>query len=283
MQRLVQVLVLLLALVACNLEQEIELDLPAYEEKIILEAYLEAGQSYRLLLTRSSSYFSPFPTNLLETFNQLLVNDAEVVITYQGNQIVLDNVPFIDPETDKIFNYSSNQMVPFDTINPFNLSITLADGVVISGATTFLPVVPIDSIVYEFKNAVSEKDSARVLTYFNDPIDQENFYRRAIYKYKKGELEEQQDFVSDDRIVEDVVVFGTGYNFKLGDTVLNRIYHIDESYYRFFNSLQLAVEGNGNPFGQPSPIIPSIQSSDGQAIGVFTTLNFSEEVTIIEK
>lgn len=283
MRQLFPFAILLLILVACNLEQEIELDLPAYEEKIILEAYLEAGQNYRLLLTRSSSFFSPFPTNLEETFSQLLVSDAEVVITHRGEQITLDNVPTIDIETGKIFNYSANQTVPFDTIHPFELSITLADGAVINSTTKFLPVIPIDSIVYEFKERASVRDSARVLTYFNDPIDQDNFYRRTIYKYKGGELEEQQDFVSDDRIVEDVVVFGTGYNFKLGDTVLNRIYHIDEGYYRFLNSLQLAVDGNGNPFGQPSPLISSVQSSDGRAIGIFTTLNFSEKETIIER
>ncbi|MEM6376721.1 MAG: DUF4249 family protein [Bacteroidota bacterium] len=276
-------IVLMIVLFACNLEQEIELDLPAYEEKVIVEAYLKAGENYQLLLSRSSSFFSPFPTNIQETVEQLLLNGAEVVITHQGNQIVLDNVPVIDPESGKIFNYSSNQTIPFDTINPFELSITLDDGSIISSTTQFLPVIPIDSIVYEFSGVTRGEDSARVLTYFNDPRGQENFYRRTIYKYKAGELEEQQDFTSDDRIVEDVVVFGTGYNFKFGDTVLNRIYHINEDYYLFLNSLQFAVDANGNPFGQPSPIISGVQSSDKPVIGIFTTLSFSEEVTIIER
>ena len=274
-------IVMLSVLFACNLEQEIELDLPDYDEKIIVEAYLKAGQNYQLLLTRSSSYFDPFPRDIQGTVQQLLVNDAEVLITHRGNSIVLNNVPVIDLETGKIFNYSSDQTIPFDTINPFELSITLDDGTIISSTTKFLPVIPIDSIVYEFSGASSGEDSARVLTYFNDPIDQENFYRRTIYKYKAGVLEEQQDFTSDDRIVEDIVVFGTGYNFKFGDTVLNRIYHINEDYYRFLNSLQFAVDANGNPFGQPSPIISSVQSSDRPVIGIFTTLSFSADTTII--
>jgi hypothetical protein len=283
MHRLLYFLGFLVLLVACNLEQEIELDLPEYEEKVIVEAYLEAGKPYRLLLTRSSSYFSPFPINLEETFNQLLLNDASVFITHNGNTVQLNNLPGLDPETNKIFNYVAGQIAIFDTINPYDLRIVLANGETIESRTTFLPVIPIDSVVYKFQETGLENDSARVLTYFNDQIDRDNFFRRTLYKYKNGDLEEQQDFVTDDRIIEEVIVFGTGYDFALGDTLINRIYNIDEAYYRFLSSLQLAVDANGNPFGQPSPIIPGISSNGDNAIGIFTTLNFAETVTIIQK
>lgn len=269
---------------ACNLEQEIELNLPDYEEKIIVEAYLEAGQPYQLLLTRSSSYFAPFPTNLEETFSQLLLNGAEVYITHRGNTVRLNNTPGVNPLTGKLFNYAAPEAAVFDTIQPYELEIILPDGNTIESSTRFLPRVPIDSIVVQFREEQdSEVDSARVLTYFNDRPDENNYYRRTLYAYRAGELETLQDFATDDRIAEGVIVFGTAYEFAAGDTVLNRIYHLDEAYYRFLASLQLAVAANGNPFGQPSPVVPSVRGTADNAIGIFTTLNYAEEQTILEE
>lgn len=283
MRKILYFLIAMSALIACNLEQEIELDLPAYEERVVVEGYLDAGQPYRLLLTRSSSYFSPFPTDLQETFSQLLVNDAQVRIRYQGETIELQNLPTIDPETNKVYNYISDQIVPFDTINPFELEILLDDGRTIESQSRFLPVIPIDSIVTQFREETnSEVDSARVLTYFNDRPGQANFFRRTLYVQRQGVLEELQNFTADDRFVEDVIVFGTAYEFAPGDTILNRLYHIEEPYYRFLTSLEAAAASNGNPFGQPSPIVPAVGGT-ADAIGIFTCLSYAEEVTIVEE
>lgn len=269
---------------ACNLEQEIELDLPDYEEKIIVEAYLDAGQPYQLLLTRSSSYFAPFPTNIEETFSQLLVNDAEVYISHRGNTVQLNNTPGINPLTGKLFNYAAPETAVFDTIEPYELEIILPDGSTIESSTRFLPIVPIDSVVVQFREEEnSEVDSARVLTYFNDRPNENNYYRRTLYAYRDGSLETLQDFATDDRFAENLIVFGTAYEFAPGDTVLNRIYHVEETYYNFLTSLQLAVAANGNPFGQPSPVIPGVRGTAENAIGIFTTLNYAEEQTILEE
>jgi len=282
MQKVFYFILAISILVACNLEQEIELNLPDYEERVVVEAYLEAGKPYQILLTRSNSYFDAFPTDLAETFQQLLVNDAQVSISYQGNTIELDNFPTIDPATSKVYNYTSSQVIPFDTLNAFSLNITLSNGETISGESTFLPPIPIDSIVTEFREESSGIDSARVLTYFNDKVDENNFFRRTLYVYRNGTLEALQDFTADDRFVEDIVVFGTAYEFAAGDTVINRIYHIEEPYYRFLTSLEAAIAANGNPFGQPSPIVPAVYGT-ANALGVFTCLSYAEEVTILSE
>ena len=277
-------LVLSASIFACNLEQEIELNLPEYEEKIIVEAYLEANQPYQLLLTRSSAYFAAFPTDIQETFNQILVNDAEVYITHRGNTVRLNNTPGVNPLTGKLFNYAVAETVVFDTIEPYHLEIMLADGSTIESSTRFLPTVPLDSIVVEFEdNGNSATDSARLLTYFSDRPGEANFYRRILSVYQDGRLNTLQDFTTDDRIAENTIVFGTAYDFAPGDTVLNRIYHIDQAYYDFLSSIQLALAANGNPFGQPSPIIPGVGGTARQAIGIFTALSYAEEQTIIER
>ncbi|MCB0376294.1 MAG: hypothetical protein KDD04_10275, partial [Sinomicrobium sp.] len=85
----------------------------------------------------------------------------------------------------------------------------------------------------------------------------------------------------DDRFVEDRVVFGTGYEFDFGNTVINTLFHIDRSYFEFLESVNNAVQSNGNPFGQPNPINSNLGGT-ARSIGIFTGLAYTREQTFIE-
>ncbi len=272
-------LVVLLITGACNLEQDIQIELPPYESQIVVECYLEPGEPYRMLLSRSSSFFAPLEMTNEEFFENLLVDSATAVIRYQGQVIKLENRLQFDPEAGKLYNYVGNQIVPDDTVSTFELLITTADGEVIRSKTTILPVIPIDSLVVEF----DDTDSARVLTYFTDPDqDAVNNVRRLLQAYEEGDLETLQDFVSDDRFVDSVVVFGTAYEFAPGDTVINTLYHIKDDYFNYLQSVFLAIDSNGNPFGQPSPVISNVESEGNIAIGIFAGLTYDRRTLIIE-
>ncbi|MBK8561858.1 MAG: DUF4249 domain-containing protein [Saprospiraceae bacterium] len=268
---------------ACgNLEKEINLDLPEYQPQYVVECYIEAGQPFTLLLTRSSAYFDPFPTDPLEYVENILVDSAEVVITHNGTEYKLDNTPFLNPFTFKVANYHNSQLVPTDFDNDFSLKITLPNGQTITSSTRLLPVVPIDSIVVEFDD---EQDTlARCLTYITDNPATVNFYRRMIHQNSLLDSIPDQDFTTNDDYVDDkVIVFGTGYDFKEGDTIYNTMFHIERAYFDFWNSTFNAISSNGNPFGQPSSIISNVQGSDGRAIGIFTGLSYDRVMTVVEK
>ena len=208
---------------------------------------------------------------------QLLIDSAEVTIEHKGEVYTLNNQVLFNPTTGKFSNYYHPASVPFDTIDPFELVITLNDGRTITATTKLLPVVPIDSVVVE----AAENDTlARVLTYFTDNPNQANYYRRSFHEVSLDSMPEQ-DFVIDDRIVEDAVVFGTGFNYANGDTVIATLYHIEESYYEFLSSLDAAVAGNGNPFAQPSPVASKLNGT-ASAIGIFTCLAYDRKQLIID-
>lgn len=269
----VKLLMGLIALSACNLEQEVEIDLPEYEVRPVLEAYVEPGERYRLLLTLSAGYFAPLPSldNLLE---ELLLDSAEVSITHDGVTYQLENTLLFDPTTQKIYNYAagSNDLVPTESDLPFELNITLPNGETIRAETRLLPQVEIDSVVIEFPETGNPGDTlARALTYFTDNPNTDNFYRRMLQLNSLDSLPEQ-DFVTDDRLVEDsTIAFGTGFNYKVGDTLITTLYHISEDYATFLESVDGAAAANGNPFGQPSPVISSLEGT-ANALGVFTGL-----------
>jgi hypothetical protein len=265
----------LLALSACNLEKEIEITLPDYNSAPFVECYLEEGLPLRLLLTRSSSFFSNFNLQDPEVLQSWLYQNAVVNISFKGNTYRLLNIPYLDPITGKFYNYF-NPVIPDSSYpGPFLLEILLPDGEKISGQTEFLEKVKIDSVVIQF----NEDSKARALTYFSDPPDTKNFYRRVLHK-NNLRSEPLQSFTTDDRISSGTFVFGSGYEFEVGDTVINNLYHIDQPYFNFLESIQRAVSGNGNPFAQPSPIQSNI---NGKANGIFTWISKDQTFHFVKK
>lgn len=267
----------LVGLAACNLEKEVDIELPPYERQPVVECYLEPGKPFRLLLTSSYSFFDPFglDSNFLQ---KTLLQDATVTITYNNEVVTLANIPTLETNPFKIFNYTSQQIVPATPGIEYTLNITLPDGKTVSGKSTMLPLVPIDSIRVEWS---AEKDTlARMLTYITDDQTKENYYRRLL-NYSSLDSVPDQDFLVSDRIsTTELIAFGTGYELTPGDTVFNSIYHISKDYYDYFESVQLAVFGNLNPFAQPSPIKSNV-SGTGNPLGIFTCLVYDRDTTII--
>jgi len=269
------------AIAACgSLEKEIDLNLPEYQPQYVVECYLEPGQPFSLLLTRSAPYFEPFPSDLEGFVENLLVDSAEVLIHYQGKTHQLTNGLVLNPFTKKIFNYYNEELVPADFDNDFELDITTPDGKHITATTHILPVVPIDSVVVEFDE---EKDSlARVLTYLTDDPNTKDYYRRMLHHGSLDSIPDQDFTTFDDFVDDNKIVFGTGFDFEEGDTVFTTIFHIERAYFDFLESLQYAIDANGNPFGQPSSIISNLEG-DANALGIFTGLSYDRKMIRIKK
>jgi len=253
---------------ACNLEQEIELELPEYDSQKVVECYLEPGQPFNLLLTRSSGYFDEFGTLDDDFLENTLEEGAEISIKYGVETIVLENELTFDFLTGKIYNYNSESLVPMDFDTEFSLEITTSTGELITAQTRIIPQTPIDSLVIEFEPNTMVDTAARVLTYATDDVNNANYYRRILSTGANEVVD--QDFVVNDELLESALsVFGTGYDFNPGDTVTATFIQISEEYYRFKNSVDGSVDSNGNPFGQPGVIVSNVEG-EADPIGIFT-------------
>ena len=266
-------------LASCNLTKDVEIDLPEYNRQPVVECYLEPGKPFRMLMTRSYAFFDTL--GLSSNFIQnALLEGALVTITYNGQTDTLKNQLSIVTNPIKIYNYVGDNLVPGTPGTVFDLNIRLADGGEITSSTTMLPIVPMDSIVVEF--SPEGESLARILTYVTDDRSQENFYRRML---SLGSLDSvpDQDFIVTDRFSQTaLVVFGTGYDFEIGDTLINTFFHITRDYYDFKESVDLAVLGNLNPFAQPSPIKSNVRGS-ANPLGIFTPLVYDRDTNIISR
>lgn len=273
------IVLLTLGLGACNLTRDVEVELPDYERQPVVECYLEPGKPFRLLLSQSYSFFDPL--GLDSSFlNKTLLQGATVKISYNGESVTLPNQFSFEPGPLKLFNYTATQLVPATPGIEYTLDITLSDGNTITGKTIMLSPVPIDSVPVQFNPQVPDK--ARTLMYATDDLSTADFYRRMLHISSLDSLAEQ-DFITSDRLSTNATVaFGTGYDFVVGDTVINSLFHITEDYYNYIESVQLAVVSAGNPFAQPSPIKSNVTGSSNP-IGIFTCLVYERDMRVISK
>lgn len=267
---------------ACNLTNDIDVELPEYDRQPVVECYLEPGKNYRLLLTRSYDFFAPFDTTILDFIQNIQIPDASIRILKNGE--IVDSLSynpfFFDDESQKNFNYVGLHKVPEDFNSTFSLEIILPDNEGTIRAETKIPsYVALDSVVIEW-NPTGDS-TARALTYFTENQSTVNFYRRLLNFGSLTDSVPNQDFLVSDRIFDtDKGAFGMGYELVKGDTLYNTLYHITEPYYNFVESVQLAILGNINPFAQPSPVKGNVQGAD--ATGIFTGLTFDRDTTVVQ-
>lgn len=266
------------ALTACDLTREVDIDLPEYTPQPVVECYLEPGQPFRLLLSRSFAFFDPFglDTAFLEN---ALVQGATVYIRYNGASTLLNNTLTGTYAQGKLYNYASPDTVPGTPGITFELDIVLANGQQIAGATTMLPKVLWDSIVVQR----NPDDTAvyRVLSYMTDDLTTTNYYRRVMSINRTDTVPEQDFLVTDALNETGAFVFGTGYQLKFKYRAYNTLVHLPKEYYDFLESVQLALAGSVNPFQQPSPIKSNVYGS-ANPLGIFTCLVVDRDTTQVD-
>ena len=270
-----------LVLTGCGLEQDIELELPAYESQPAVEAYLTPGQPFRVLVTRTAGFFDPLEIDSLQFLENLVYQDLEITITWANNRVELDNIVAFDADYLLLYNYSSRLVVPHNYTDSFYFEMVLPDGRSARAATKLLPVVPIDSNVVEYPEPLERDTLARVFTYITDPEpDRVNRFRRLL-TYAPVDSSELQDFVfTDEQSDQASIPVGTIYYFDPGDTIYVYNAHVDEAFEKYLLSVQLAEQSNGNPFAQPSSLLTNLRG-DANATGIFTSYAYDVDTLII--
>jgi len=255
----------------CDLEKEVNLNLPTYENQLVVECYLEVGQPFVAIISKSVDFFAEpgLP----------VISGATVTITHQGEIYTLNEGIYTDPTGTKVYNYGSSSICPANYEEDFTILVSDGNGRIASATTQILNPILIDTL--ETVWMPNNPTKALVFTRFKDPADDENFYRRMFQSGGTlGEGRDEQDFTTTDNFAttDNEIVYGTGFDFMKGDTVISTLFHIDQVYYDFQESVQAAINSNGNPFGQPGVIKSNIEGG----IGIFTALSYDRKVLIIE-
>ena len=250
--------------VSCN--QDIDLKLPPYQSKIVVECYLIDGLPMICSLQESELYTAPFGVNL--------INDAEVVISHNGINDTLANISFFSTLLGITFNYTSLNLLQVDYNSEYTLTIKDKKGRTVTGKTMILPPVPIDTL-FTIKN---EKNQYAINFTITDPPEARNFYRHVSQRPRLNERR-ITDFTVEDQLFngQKFNFFTFGNPYEAGDTVVTALYNVNEDYFNYIRSVGGAIRSNLNPFAQTS----SIQSNVNGGVGIFTSLNADVQINII--
>lgn len=301
---------------ACNLERDIDINLPEYESEIVVESYIEPGKPLRALVTESLSYTElPSPTPLDENALVTVVADGQELTLPLGQLEAIFVMPG-DTVAEQQFAGFKSAIELLGLISDATVAIThngtvytleesiyfdLNTGKVYNYGNSF--TVPADyntdfSIEVNSRERTADAvtqllapvplDSivysfnssdtlAAIQAWFTDDAEMENYYRFMLHK---GELvETDQDFSINDRFFNgDPVPLGSNFEFGIGDTAIATLFHIDHIYHDFLETYEEAFFANGNPFAQPVQITTNVEGG----LGIFAGLSYARDTLIIE-
>jgi hypothetical protein len=264
---IVYIFSIVILLVSCNSEKEIEINLPPFESELYVECYIEPGQPYRLALYGTVDYF--------EKPELPDIKSALVIISHNGINDTLRYFPILDPTTGKFYNYAADtsKKIVMDA-GDYHLYIKDSLGRELTGSCYFLPVVPISSIDFVY----NEDSVAYAKTIFYDDLNTRDYYRYQItLDNMKGRPRTDRIF-TDQYISTSQVILGSNYNLDNHTDVIITLYHISPEYHQFLQSENDAQNANGNPFAQPAPLKSTVTGG----VGVFATLSYDRRFTVVE-
>lgn len=280
-----------LGLAGCDLQKTIDVPEPAFEEQLVVECALIPGEPYRLIVQRTRPFLAPLPqpapgdTSGFSFDFEAIPTDAVAVISGPRGTDTLYFSPSLDvvtAETPRGYTHTGTRIFDGQPGDVYSLLVYDGQGRRVTGATTVLAPVPIDTVEVSFDPQADtpEEAKAALLTRYRDPATPGNAYRYQTSKVVRGRFDEQQSFeFPDDRFNGQSSGAGSSFRFDQNDTIDVALYHISREYLRFIESIDAAQGANGNPFAQPA----SIKSTVEGGIGVFTSLAGVHQRVILKR
>ena len=129
------VLTLFILLINFGCQKTIQLNLPTYEPKMVLEFYLQDNQPLVCLLQESVNY--------TDTTKVKLIDNALIVLSYNGVNDTLFNQPYFDQKFGKFYNYSNPKKIKLLPNVEYEVYVNDGKGKEMRGKTRIKDIVPI--------------------------------------------------------------------------------------------------------------------------------------------
>ncbi|MFI5203645.1 MAG: DUF4249 domain-containing protein [Flavobacteriales bacterium] len=275
--------------------KEVDIEVPAGEEKIVVEGFIETGQPPIVILTRNKPYFG---TNNFNGLSDLIVKNAIVTVTNNGTtytllEICTSTLPdSLLPLVTAITGIDSATLASIDyclyttfDINAWGVEgeqydlKVVAEGKTLTASTEIPFAVALDSVWY--KDQDPHTDRGFCWARLDDPDTIGNAYRWFAMRKGKDygflapfgsafedkfingqsfEFTAVRAHASDDELEENADY--RGY-FRTGDTIIVKFTTIDLPHYQFWRTYETQVISNGNPFAAPAAVKSNITGGLG--------------------
>ncbi len=198
-----------ISLIFISCQEEITLDLPQAERKLVVEANIETDFPPYVILSRNQGYFESID---FDTYNNLFVDDAEVKVFVYENGIkkdsitlekfdLIDSLPIIYTDVDWFENrITNNDKTPYlfsQEERTYFLEIKWNNQIIT--AETFIPKsTPLDCLWVEKNETDEEKDyKYDIRAIYSDPADKQNNILIKSRRTKHQQLNQEECKIND--------------------------------------------------------------------------------------
>ena len=270
--KLCRFVVLLLSMAVASCEKELEVDLPPFTSKLVIDGWIEQNKYPTVILTRNADYFDPVDSsairNLVVTTAKVTISDGEQeeVLTLRRRDEYFPN-----------FLYQGTE-IRGEVGKSYRLTIE-SEGKVYTATTTIPAPVHLDSLWYEL---LSPTDTlGYVWASFTDKMEEENYYRMftqrvgtddkfiPVYLSAIGDQYFNGESLSFSvlRGAENLSNITDDLYFRQGDTVRVKFCAIDRTHFDFWRTLERELYATGNPFASSGNEV--LSNIEGGALGVW--------------
>jgi hypothetical protein len=258
-----------LAITSCN--DDLILDLPQPDDKIVIDGWIDSGQLAKVLLTSNSAYFSSIDS---ASIRDLVLTRAKVSLSDGEKSEILilrRNDNYFPP-----YIFEGNEILG-DTGKIYTITAEYG-GNSARASTTIPPPVKPDTVY--FKPEANSDSLGTIYIEFYDPPESKNYYRILTKRNSKDRryissmvmgiddkfFSGQKFGFSLSRAPESYISTKGNRYFAIGDTVSIKFCTIDKAHFDFWNSFQDEVLNSSNPFASSLSTVKSNVEGDGLGI-----------------
>lgn len=274
----------LLLLFAC--QREIDMKLPDYEPKLVIEGNIECGQPAFVMLSRSIPYFSNVNLDML--LNEVLISDINAKVFIESENGESEQLTYMITEDAPYFVAFVGKNVIGKEETRYKLRVEY-DGKSYE-AETFIPkTFELDSAGFDQSSEILNDTMATIRVLMTDAADETNYYAFFCKVRSKNLVDRlwvsMMPVAFDDRAFNgqqfNYEITRYGYSllmrnlldeqgqqnfsrltFRPGDTVYLKHCQIDYHTYRYLSTAGGEAAFGSNPFMPPSPAISNFEGDD---------------------
>lgn len=281
------IVILLCFLNSCT--KEIEIEIPGFEEQLVIDGQIEVGQPPIVLISSSKDIYSPTDLNaFLSGFKSgavVTMNDGTT--TYSLIEVCSDELPPGTEEmaaalfgipVEQLANYHICAYTSFDpqTFGQVGKTYTLNvsfEGKSYSGTTAIYPPTSLDSLWWEPEyEGVDYGFSYAILSDNPASYDAYRWEVKRLNQYGTVSPVDVRYKATFSPVFDDEFVNGQTFEFyyenpmtsgeesvqeeyrgryRIGDTVVVKLSKMDAGVFDFLNAKMMQMQSNGNPFSSP--------------------------------
>lgn len=298
---LIPLVSLALLLAACT--KEVKIDIPGYEEKVVIDGRIETGMPPIVLISKTQDIYSP---TTMEAFLNSFQSGAVVTVSDGTNTVVLDEIcsdnlpPGTEPMAAALFGIPESELAnyhlcAYSTFNTaiwgqvgktYSLKVEL-NGETFTSSTQIVNPTPLDSVYWKQDPGANDGYGYSWATLTDPPGFDAYMWEVKRINMVNGAPKDPAFKATFSPVIDDEFFAGQTFDFyyenpftwndetvadankgyyKVGDSVVIKFSKIDQNSYEFLEKKYMQLGTAGNPFASPTAIPTNIQ---GGAIGLW--------------